>query len=213
MWPAPLRGGDQQGAVQDAGVTWGGPGNRGLVAAQPISGEARCSTYWVLSDSTLTAPHRAPPLGISEEDRILELDRRLSILWPERAAPHAVLMDPALLWKETKRSLPGRRVHRSRLCHPRFLDRLSYWTRLKNDRAGDALRLESRVKIRAVKSPSGRRAKVRLVFTLTDRWAESERSARWSTAPRVPTKSSPSRTRCFPTGGVCWRWRQSSGSA
>ena len=72
-------------------------------------------------------------------------------------------------WKETKRSLPGRRVHRSRLCHPRFLDRLSYWTRLKKDRAGEALRLELRVKIRAVKSPSGRCAKVRFVFRLTER--------------------------------------------
>ena len=48
------------------------------------------------------------------------------------------------------------------------MDRLSYCTRLKNERAGEMLRLEFMEKIRAVKSPSGRRAKVRFAFSATD---------------------------------------------
>src|SRR5436190_14200942 len=37
------------------------------------------------------------------------------------------------------RSFPGRCVQRMRLCHPRFLERLSYWTRFENDSRGETV--------------------------------------------------------------------------
>ncbi len=40
--------------------------------------------------------------------------------------------------KAMKRSLPGFSVQRTRLCQPRFFDRLSYWIRFENDSDGEA---------------------------------------------------------------------------
>jgi hypothetical protein len=48
-------------------------------------------------------------------------------------------------------------------------ERLSYCTSVKNESVGDALKLVFSVWMRAVKSPSGRRANVWFVFTLIEK--------------------------------------------